>query len=46
MCKERYFWKQKHLEQRQGDGKGALLCAEQRSRLGTVCAALHCAQSS
>lgn len=34
MRKERYFWKQKHLEQRQGDGKGALLCAEQRSRLG------------
>lgn len=23
MCKERYFWKQKHLEQRQGDGKGS-----------------------
>lgn len=43
MCKERYFWKQKHLEQRQGDGKGALLCAEQRSRLGhSLCSPGFC----
>lgn len=27
-CKESYFWRQKHVEQRHGDGKGVLLCAE------------------
>lgn len=45
MCKERYFWKQKHLEQRQGDGKGVLLCTEQRPRRGTICASLHCGRA-
>ena len=32
MCKERFLWRQKHPEQRHGDGEGALLCAERRGQ--------------